>query len=181
MILYEPTIRENPKVVNVATAWQGIDTILKDIIVRFNLKTDSALEFGVGDGFSTSALANYFKKVIGVDTFRNDILDLNPNRPDEYYKVRDILKGYPVELIQCRFEDFIKIHEARYDLIHIDIIHEYEPTFRCGEWALDHSGCVIFHDTISYPAVFQVCEDLSKKFEKEFYNYPECYGLGIIV
>ncbi len=70
MTNYEPILRENPKCfTGMASAWGDIPTILKDIITRFNLKTDKALEFGVEYGYSTTAIANYFDEVIGVDNF----------------------------------------------------------------------------------------------------------------
>ena len=72
-INYVPKIRDTPKLVNVINAWGDIPTIIKDIIVTFNINPQTALEFGVEYGYSTSALANYFTKVIGVDTFIGDV------------------------------------------------------------------------------------------------------------
>jgi hypothetical protein len=40
---------------------------------------------------------------------------------------------------------------------------------------------VIFHDTISFPAVKKACEDLAEKHNMEFYNYPLYNGLGILI
>ena len=73
MIEYVPKIRDTPKIVKVISAWGDIPTIIKDIIVTFNVDPQIALEFGVEYGYSTSALSNYFTKVIGVDTFIGDI------------------------------------------------------------------------------------------------------------
>jgi predicted O-methyltransferase YrrM len=180
-MIYVPQIRENIKLANVPSAWGDIPTILKDIIVRFNLKTNIALEFGVDFGFSTSALSNYFIKVIGVDTFRDTCRD-GILRESKYTSVVDILKDFSnIELIESRYEAFIKNNDNRYDLIHIDILHDYEPTFGCGEWSLQHSDCVIFHDTVSFPCVNQVCEELSIKYGFDYYNYPYSYGLGILI
>jgi len=169
--------------VEVRSAWGGIPEILKDIINRFNIKMNVALEFGVERGYSTSALANYFKRVIGVDTFRYNISDLSQERPSEFYYVLKLLRTYPnIQLIESLFEDFIQydIYD-NYDLIHIDIIHKYEPTFICGEWSMKHSGCVLFHDTISCPEVMKAVQDLSDLYKFEFYNYKKSNGLGILI
>ncbi len=87
MTNYEPILRENPKCfTEMASAWGDIPTILKDIITRFNLKTDKALEFGVEYGYSTTAIANYFDEVIGVDTFVGD--DHTGNQGDQQEKTK---------------------------------------------------------------------------------------------
>ena len=174
MIEYHPVIIEHPKVIHVVSAWVGIEKILKDIIIRFNLKTDIALEFGVECGYSTTALANYFKQVIGVDPFYDKV-------GFRFADVQEMLCAWNnITLHKSRFEDYI-LHENRYfDLIHIDIIHQYIPTYDCGDWALQHSNCVCFHDTQSFPAVMKACEDLTSKYKCRFYNYPYSNGLGIL-
>ena len=177
-----PSFRDNPKIVDIQSAWGNIPGILKDIIQRFNLKTDLALEFGVETGYSTSALANYFKKVIGIDTFRGDFEVINSTMPSNLEAVKVILKDYPnIELIESRYEEYIKHEHRRFDLIHVDIIHTYDPTFDCGDWSLNHSNCVIFHDTVTFPEVLRAVTDLSIKHNAEFYNYNEIHGLGILL
>jgi len=47
MIEYVPKIRDTPKIVKVISAWGDIPTIIKDIIVTFNVDPQIALEFGV--------------------------------------------------------------------------------------------------------------------------------------
>jgi predicted O-methyltransferase YrrM len=175
MIEYKPKIYDNPKVINLVSAWGKIPTILKDIIINFNLKTESALEFGVERGYSTTAIAYYFKHVIGVDPFHR-------REGFTFIDVKELLKDYKnIELFEAKFEDFILNENRKFDLIHIDIIHEYNPTFNCGEWALQHSNCVIFHDTMSFTAVMRAVVDLSVKYNFEFYNYPCDNGLGILI
>ncbi|MGD0341562.1 MAG: class I SAM-dependent methyltransferase [Bacteroidales bacterium] len=182
MILYNPKIRDYPRLVKVRSAWGKIPEILQDIIMRFNIKTDVALEFGVEQGRSTSAIANYFKRVIGVDTFCYNITSMEDSKPSNFYDVLKILRRfYNIQLIETRFEEFIKhdIYE-KYDLIHVDLIHYYKPTYLCGEWSVQHSDCVLFHDT-DMPEIMKVCEDLSGKYNFEFYNYPHYGGLGILI
>jgi len=72
MIEYKPKILGNPNTAKVSSLWYDTASLLEDIIQTFNIKTDLALEFGVFKGYSTSALACYFKRVIGVDTFLFD-------------------------------------------------------------------------------------------------------------
>lgn len=180
MIEYVPKIRDTPKILNVVSAWGDIPTIIKDIIVTFNINPQTALEFGVEYGYSTSALANHFSKVIGVDTFEGDIHSYTKRN---HYKVTENkLENYKnIQLIQSSYQDYIKTNNSIYDLIHIDIVHTYNETYECGEWAVNHSKVVIFHDTISFDEVKKVCYDLSTKYGLEFYNYPDSHGLGILI
>ena len=180
MIEYVPKIRDTPKILNVVSAWGDIPTIIKDIIVTFNINPQTALEFGVEYGYSTSALANYFTKVIGVDTFKGDIHSYV--KQNHHKMTENKLENYKnIQLIQSSYQDYIKTNNSIYDLIHIDIVHTYNETYECGEWAVNHSKVVIFHDTISFDEVKKVCYDLSTKYGLEFYNYPDSHGLGILI
>lgn len=180
MIEYIPKIIDYPKVLDVTSAWGNNPTILRDIITRFNLKQDIALEIGVERGYSTTALANYFKRVIGVDTFDWEF-KLDDNKRD-VEAVRELLKDWAnIELIKSRYEDFIINRNDRYDLIHIDVgydTHCYETTYPAGAWAVRHSDCVLFHDTISFPEVSRACVELSEKYGFTFYNYMQDFGLN---
>jgi predicted O-methyltransferase YrrM len=180
MINYLPTNRHTPKLADVSSAWGNIPTILKDIIERFNLKQDLALEFGVEYGYSTSAMANYFTNVIGVDTFEGDP---HSGFKDNHLETttNNLADFNNIQLFKSDYKDYIKDNNDMYDMIHIDIIHNYNETFECGEWAIKHSKCVIFHDTLSFREIMRVCEDLSIKHNLEFYNYKESYGLGILI
>lgn len=175
MKTYEPKFIGNPIIVNTVSAWGNIPYILESIIKDFNLQTNRALEFGVERGYSTSSLANYFNSVKGVDVFA-DVPTF------KYEEVKENLKEYKnITLYQQSFQEWILKDNEYYDLIHIDIIHNYDDTFTCGDWACKHSKCVIFHDTISFKQVMRAVEDLSRKHNMEFYNYPLSKGLGILV
>ena len=180
---YIPSIKHNPIVWDkYASAWGDIPTILKDIILRFKIKNNLCLEFGVEYGYSTSALSNYFKKIIGVDTFLGDV-HTGPTE-DHYERTKNELSAFKnIELVKSDFRDFTKIEENNiiYDLIHIDIVHTYSETYECGEWSVLRSPITIFHDTESFEDVKQVCLDLSNKYNLDFYNYPYSNGLGILI
>lgn len=181
MINYIPNKRENPKLMTkMPSAWGDIPTILKDIIERFEIKQDKALEFGVEFGYSTSALSNYFNLVIGVDTFKGD--ENTSNKTYHFNMTKEnLIEFQNIQLIESTYQDFIKNNDDMYDLIHIDIVHNYEDTFNCGDWSVQHSKIVIFHDTESFIEVKKACEDLSNKFNLDFYNYQDSYGLGILI
>lgn len=161
-------------------AWVGLESILLDIIEFSKIKTNNALEFGVEFGYSTSALANYFKTVTGVDIFTGDphagyygdIFDLTKNNLKEFENIH---------LVRSDYKDYIKYNESRFNLIHVDIIHTYEDTYACGLWSVEHSDCTIFHDTQSYPEVKKAVADIAKKTNKVFYNYRKFNGLGIVI
>lgn len=160
-------------------AWRGHERILQDIVERFQIPCRTALEFGVQWGYSTSALANVFDKVIGIDTFQGD----------KHAGVHDLcfsdtarrLKGWSnIQLCQQTYQDRIALDKEQYDLIHVDIVHTYEDTFKLGLWAAAHGTVVIFHDTESYPDVKRAVNDIAKQTGRQFYNYEPHYGLGIL-
>ena len=178
MIKYIPKYRNKIPLVDSESVWANISTIIWDIIHRFDLKQDRALEFGVYRGCSTSALGHYFKEVIAVDLFEgNTIL----GRSTVYERVRESLKNYPVRLIMADYKEYINDDtQPKYDLIHIDIIHTYEDTFACGDWACKYSDCVIFHDT-GMPDIHECVTDLAEKHSMTYYNFEEGCWLGILV
>lgn len=180
MYKYIPEIREEVKTVDVPSGWGNIPTILLDIIQRFGIKREKALEFGVEWGYSTSAISNYFDKVIGVDTFLGD--KHSGVKPDHYLETKEILKDYKnIDLIQSSYEDFIKTNDDKYDLIHIDIIHEFKPTLECAEWSIQRAPIVLIHDTMIMPEEIIACRVITGKYEQvKFYNYEESNGLAIL-
>jgi hypothetical protein len=92
------------------------------------------------------------------------------------------LKGFEnIHLVRSDYRDWIKSDQSFYDLIHIDIIHTYTHTFECGLWAAQHSKCAIFHDTESFRAVKLAAAEICRQSRKTFYNFPDSYGLGIVV
>ena len=181
VIKYNPEYRELPVLAQQQpSAWGNIPTILKDIINRFNLKTNKAIEFGVEFGYSTSALANYFDEVVGVDIFTGD--EHAGFKGDIYEITKSNLKFFNgVKLVKQSYQDYIKNNDETYDFAHVDIVHTYEDTYACGEWCINHADVVIFHDTLSFPDVYKACLDLATNYNLEFYNYEESYGLGILV
>lgn len=178
MILYSPNKIEKPKrLLNVTSAWIGLESIVGDIIERFGIKKNKALEFGVEHGYSIVALSNFFKNVIGVDTFKGDQHTFDKNIPKLYEIVKARMPDN-VELVRSRYQDYQD--SSHYDLIHVDIVHTYRDTFDCGDWAMQHADMVIFHDTESFNEVRRAVYDLSLKYHVKFYNYPYRYGLGIL-
>jgi hypothetical protein len=161
-------------------AWVGLEKIILDIIEFSQIKTERALEFGVEFGYSTSALANYFTEVTGVDIFTGD--EHAGSYGDIFESTKNNLKEFPnIKLIRSDYRDFIRGNDTRYDLVHVDIIHTYDDTFACGLWSAQHSDCTIFHDTQSFPDVKRAVVDIAKKTGKKFYNYRKFNGLGILV
>jgi hypothetical protein len=185
MIEYVPKIFDNPIVLNITSAWGNLTTIIKDILEQFKIERDIALEFGTERGYSAAALANYFTKVIGVDPFNWDV-GVGISEKFSFYETLKIIRQYNnIQLVPDIFENFIQ-HTIfdKYDLIHIDIgyeTHTYDVTYPCGEWSVQHSDCVLFHDTVSFPEINRVCIELSNKYGFDYYNYPLDNGLGILI
>lgn len=169
-----------PRVLNVPTAWKGIESVLGDLIQRFNIGTRRCLEFGVEHGYSTAALSCFFETVTGVDTFCGD--KQTTNKKDIFAETSERLSSYDnIRLVRSDYRDWSAKDDSFYDLIHVDIVHTYIDTFTCGLWSAQHAQCVLFHDTLSFPAVKRAVIDISRQTGKRFYNFKESYGLGILV
>lgn len=182
MIIYEPKKLVRPtRLIDVPTAWDGCESVLEDIIERFDITPTFALEFGVQHGYSTAALANYFTHVIGVDTFAGDEMAGFGDSDHTFNATKSALIDFPnVNLARMSYQDWIGTFNGKYDLIHIDIVHTYEDTYACGEWAVGHSDVVIFHDTQSFPDVGRAMGDLADHHGWNFYNWGYQHGLGIL-
>ncbi len=178
---YTPNQRQlPPRVLPVESAWKGIESILSDLMTRFDIGTNRCLEFGVEWGYSTAALSCFFDSVIGVDTFQGDKHTVE--KRDLYESTRERLSSFEnIHLIRSSYQDWIAKNDGFYDLAHVDIIHTYEDTFNCGLWSARHSKCTLFHDTESFPAVKQAVIDIARETHRTFYNFEESHGLGILI
>ena len=176
---YTPQHLETPaRQLNVTSAWKGNELLVRDILHTFDVGTAHCLEFGVEFGFSTVALSSYFDRVTGVDLFVGDIHTVN--RQDHYEATKAVLAEFEnVELVRADYKDWIREDRNSYDLIHVDIVHTYEDTFRCGLWSAEHSKCTLFHDTESFPDVKRAVLDVSPKTGKDFYNFKENFGIVV--
>jgi hypothetical protein len=167
----------------VPTAWDDNEFIIADIMHRFKVKHNCFLEFGVDYGFSLSAFANYFNLAVGVDTFKGDV-HAGQREVGLFESTVKLFEGYSnVILIECSYQDYIgwSHGRTRYDMIHIDIVHDYKETNECGAWAIEHSDVVLFHDTIAFPEVRRAVQDLAWESGRTFYEYQVKHGLGMLV
>jgi hypothetical protein len=177
---YVPKRRQlPPRVLPVESAWKGIESVLSDLISRFDIGTSRSLEFGVEHGYSTAALSCFFDSVTGVDAFLGD---KHTFMRDLYAETSSRLSSFDnIQIIRSDYRDWIRKDDGFYDLIHVDIIHTYIDTFTCGLWSAKHSKCVLFHDTESFPAVKRAVIDIARESGKTFYNFKESSGLGILI
>jgi hypothetical protein len=178
---YKPNKKKIPEnIIQVSSAWIGLEQIIEDILDRFDIKRDKCIEFGTEYCYSTVVFSNYFKKVKGVDIF---IGDVHSGRKVDHFSetLSSVSKFKNIELIKSDYKDYIKKDDEYYDFAHVDIIHAYKETYECGLWAVNHSKCCIFHDTESFPEVRKAVYDIAKHTGKKVYNYPYHHGLGIIV
>jgi hypothetical protein len=179
--VYKPQKKSKPeKLLQVTTAWSGLELIIEDILNRFDIKRNRCIEFGVEFGYSSVVFSNYFREVVGVDTFEGD--QHTVHKGDHYDDTKARLSSFQnIQLHKSDYKDWIKVDDSLYDFAHVDIIHTYAETYECGLWAVNHSACTIFHDTESFPEVRRAVIDLAVATGKRAFNYPKCYGLGIIV
>ncbi len=178
---YVPERRQPPaRMLQVESSWKGIESVLADLICRFQLGTNRSLEFGVDTGYSTAVLSSFFASVIGVDTFTGDKHSV---KHENIYldTVKRLSPFENVRLVQSDYRDWIKQDTNSYDLIHVDIVHTYADTYACGLWSALHSQSTIFHDTESFPSVKRAVMEISRQTGKTLYNFKESFGLGILV
>lgn len=182
-IPYVPRYRLAPRqLLDVPSAWKGIESILPCLLDDFKVVRGMAVEFGTEYGYSLTALSNYFKGVIGVDTFTG------LGHDEEFYGEVQRSMGHigNAVLIQGRWQDVYKtLVHGKIDLIHIDIDHSYVEDYELGEWAVQQCPFVIAHDTMSYGEIpgsagIKACGDLAEKYGLHFYNFEESHGLGIL-
>lgn len=178
-ISYIPVRIEEPPRLEVPTGWNPCETIIADIIERFKVTPDFMLEFGVEYGFSTSVFAHYFGAVIGVDHFKGDEHSGGKDLSGETVERLRAYRNVAVERFDYR-EWISNAGDIQADMIHIDIVHTFIDTYRLGRWAVDHSDVVLFHDTISFPAVMQAVKLISAETCVAFYNHDNINGLGIL-
>jgi len=178
---YMPQKRElPPRILPVPTAWKGIESILGDLVEQFKVGRQRCLEFGVEFGYSTAALSCFFDEVTGVDTFIGD--KHTTNHADIFGTTSERLAPFSnIRLVRSDYRDWIARNMDFYDLIHVDIVHTYTDTFTCGLWSARHAPCVLFHDTMSFPAVRWAVAAIARATGKRFYNFKESNGLGILV
>ncbi|GAB3640255.1 class I SAM-dependent methyltransferase [Spirosoma arcticum] len=181
MLIYKPVSKKRPeKMINIFSAWRGLELIIEDIIIQLNLGRNSCIEFGVEFGYSTVVLSNYFDKVTGIDTFEGDKHTFYKGEHFEKTKAR--LSTYEnITLFKSTYQNWIPNDTNHYDFAHVDIVHDYKETYECGLWAAQNSDCVIFHDTESFPEVKRAVIDIANATGYKMYNYPYHFGLGILV
>jgi hypothetical protein len=184
MIQYTPGfLRELPRPIQAPDGWAPNEQILPALLQDFALRSDSALEFGVQHGYSTAALAHYFDRVTGVDTFAGDEHSGMGDPAETMAFAISNLRPFPnVTLAQSDFRVWIEAQpqDAHYDLVHVDLAHRFDDTYDAGLWAVAHSDCVLFHDTVSFREVASAMVQLAAEHHLTAFNYPVRFGLGIL-
>jgi len=170
------------KLIDCPSAWKGLENHIESFLDENKIPRDNCLEFGVEHGYSIAAMSNWFRVCTGVDTFKGD--PMSGFKEDHLKQTRENLKDFDnIYLTRMDFREFIKRPgDGRWNLIHIDISHDYESTYECGAWAVDHSDCTIFHDTTTFQAVRAACQDIAHEKGLEFKILtPDHNGLGFIL
>jgi hypothetical protein len=181
IIPYKPSFTQPlVKPAQAPDGWRPMAEILPAIIEDFGIFHHDALEFGTQHGYSAAALANYFVRVTTVDHFQGD-KDAGRGNPELNFKAASVALSYfhNVRIHELSYEKWIEQCVANYDLIHVDIAHNYSDTYTCGRWSLEHADLVIFHD-LAYHPVMRACQQLAEEFGIPLYHYDHSWGLGIL-
>jgi hypothetical protein len=164
----------------VPSGWTGLERVMPALVAQFCPWRGSALEFGCEYGYSTSVLAQLFSHVTAVDWF---VGDEHSGVREDYYAIArsNLAHRANVTLVQEDYRRWIA-HDDRqtYDLIHVDMLHDDETTYRAGLWAASHAPVILFHDTLAWPEVAPAVLRIAEKTGREFWNYPHCHGLGVL-
>ena len=181
LVRYQAKSLQKPqKLLEVKSAWGGLELIIEDILIQHKIPRNSCIEFGVEFGFSSVVFSNYFQEVTGVDLFIGD--EHTEHKGDHFEQTKSRLKAFEnIKLFKADYRDWIAKDQKQYDFAHVDIVHTYQDTFDCGLWAATHAKCTVFHDTESFPEVRRAVFDIAKVLNKKAFNYPKHHGLGIIV
>lgn len=184
--VYYPRALVRPaRLLDVPSAWRGIEDGLADLLQTFSADlTGTAADIGVDYGFSTAALANFFPRVLGIDTFESDY-QTGERDADQYERVKALLTEAGITNVELRkidFRDWLTTVEATryYSLVHVDVLHEYQLTYQALRWAVAHSDLTIAHDTRSFSEVMRACADVAEETGVWFYEWDQHHGLGIL-
>ena len=173
------------------SAWRGLENRFQRHLRRVGT-IRTVVEVGVEYGFSLFSLAAAmpWAQVIGIDPYRRQA-------PDDVRRLAAL--GEQAVIGNAEAEDWVDSHSPAFpnirllkttsqhgaqlvggplDVIHIDAAHTYADVARdfCA-WApkLRPGGCIMFHDTMSYP------QDVGRFFRElsgEKAHIALCHGLG---
>lgn len=134
------------------TNWLGDSPTRFDTYQEYASKVDSIVEFGVYTGLSTAAfLSGIPKKLTSYD-----ITDENLTVLDELYAHA---KQHNIDF-EFRIGDSLEVDIEECDLLFIDTVHKRS---HCAAELARHANKVkkyiVFHDTTSFPGVFQAAVD----------------------
>ena len=168
------------RLLDVPSAWRGIESALTAIFSDFRTLPGLCLELGVDYGYSTAALSNFFFNTIAVDTFQSDP-QTGYRDSDQFERVAGLLADYPVTLIRMDARQWVaQSAEGRYACCHIDLYHDYDLTYLTAKWAVAHADLVLLHDTEAFAEVKKACADVAEESGYRFYNWSAHFGLGIL-
>ncbi len=149
------------------SAWQGLEDRFQDLLESIG-PIRMIIEIGVEYGFSLFSLATAVPQatVIGIDPYQglsgpnaDRLRQLNPpgvvGADHAEACVRRHLPRFPnVILLRAMSTEIAEQFVGQADVVHIDAIHTYEDIradFEAWEPKLRPGGCVLFHDTMSFP------------------------------
>lgn len=177
--IYLPVRKWPYKIKEVVSDWRGFENYMLSIVDTFKVTRNSALEFGVGSGYSTDILSKLFNCVVGVDGY----IGARDSQEQRYLIYENVYKKFNdtnVELVRKSHTEYIKSETRIFDLIHVDLGDHPTDVYECTEWSVQHSNVVILPNTYSCENIDKVCTDISTKFNITYFNVKDGYGLGIL-
>jgi len=177
---------------DIPSAWKGLENRFQDLIEIVN-PIHTVLEIGVEYGYSLYCLATAVPSatVIGIDPYETLLGDQHRSAPRNLHAPGLVgtaeAEDTACKLMQhCPRAILLKTTSAnaaqqfvgQVDIVHIDALHTYDDVrsyFEHWEPKLRPGGCILFHDTQSYP------NDVGRFFRELSGRKAEirdCHGLG---
>jgi hypothetical protein len=173
------------------SAWSGLENRFQDLLECVQ-PLQTIVEIGVEHGHSlfSFAAAAPSVTVIGVDPY-GDLPEAETRRMGRlgsgavigdaaaFDWVRQHLRAFPnVVLLRTTGEQAARLIGNQIDVLHVDAVHTYDDVrsdFERWEPKIRPGGCVLFHDTVSYP------NDVGRFFAElpgRKAEIRDCHGLG---
>ncbi|BBO34427.1 glycosyltransferase [Lacipirellula parvula] len=146
------------------SAWRGLEQRFQNLIEGIGA-IETVVEIGVEYGYSLFCFATALPNatVIGIDPYQNVLSGHYAGdagygvmgSSDSEAWVRRFLPQFPrAILLRAESREIARVFVGKIDVLHIDAIHSYQNVradFEAWEPHVRPGGCVLFHDTRSYP------------------------------
>lgn len=163
---------------------QGLNNFCQYINKFVNTKTMTILEIGSYLGDSTVIFAKYFKHVISVDPYLDDLFDKKlrfDTAANIEQKFKKRIKDLPITKVKMKSLDYAKMNKDIIDIVYIDGKHNYKSVKNDIKAWLPHCRYFISgHDywKSKFPGVILAVNETIGKPDKTFCDFSWIKYIG---